>query len=129
MTIQDYLKLPDPLAHPDVQKAIHQALDDSEPYDHDQWVGYDYAGPCKRCGSTNRLVACPVPPPIADTIEVVARKLRDKVQGDAWRRFWTAVDTLYPEEEIEDKFSLWIAKATPEQQVLCFLVALGQVGD
>ena len=128
MTIQDYLALPEPLVNAEVQRAIAEVLWPG-PWDHDQWVGWDYAGPCKRCGSTNRLVACAIPPPIADPIEVVARKLRDKVQGDAWRRFWTAVDTLYPEEEIEDKFSLWIAKDTPEQQVLCFLVALGQVGD
>ena len=98
---------------------------------------------CTECGASwsdyleadevpNEFGDCPVPPPLTDPPEVVARRLEEAVSKRERLMAGAAItQAIYvvSQDELDDAEVLmwWLFAATPEQQILCCLLALGKV--
>ena len=131
--------------HPEIVLAIQSVLS-PRPWAH-RTISTDAFNhsPCLRCGEVLWLgdrrkdisdlaqPDCPVPPPLEDAPETVARKLKDFVTKGVDDRICTAAKIVaadvmeQPYAELEEAATWYAWDATPEQQAICTLLALGKL--
>ena len=114
-----------------------------KPWPHRFFYGYNGHYMCSQCSTVHASVelypdgkhfdpgavgSCPVPPPLTEAPEVVARKLKDKASRSMVR--WAIRECGFTQDSTNDSavhaLDYWYAyDATPYEQVTCYLVARG----
>jgi len=113
---------------------IRAALGEKGPWKHEMRTGGNWNADLKcfgflcHCSSCvpmiSRLEPCPVPPPITDPVEVVAKRLLGVVQGLAVLSVLRSLDVGLLESPW-----LWMLQATSTQQIAVCLAALRKIDE
>jgi len=138
LSVKDLLELAwaELIDMPEFREVVEKGLGEKGPRKHRMMVdGSGNRTGCLRCGSIrggNDSAAlsfspsCPVPPPITDSVEVVAERLMREVVS--LTNFEAVIREINHKDELLDLWIWYTWTATPAQRVVVCLLALNLIG-
>jgi hypothetical protein len=128
-------------AREDVRAATWEALGEPGPWEHvwntvtHPWTDGEVTT-CVRCEEElfkcDSNYTCPVPPPITEAVEVVARKLRDIAVSKGRQKLHQTIYCLDISTCVTMRhgdMEIWWFDAEPTEQILVCLLALGAIEE